>query len=537
MALDQNLFTLNIITSEKEPDAIDLVEPSGIIHYRKRRVRDPTGNAPYCWSLFEPLSDGLLSTVTAPSAASKLKTLSLHNPDATIELKYTGTLSFKWCFDWEEHTFEWRREACYMLRKPDPPVQVAVTREPSGRIKTSVVQILDYNLSRFDIHDRKGLEILMLTALLTFTDSADEYASSRGAAQPAAQTSPTAPPGYTPRYTDDGAPPPPPIPEKSALDRIVMAQAQENMGPNEVLIAGDVNVNDYARYGCDLLKDDNILYIVLKSGGPDEVPKVMAVAEGVKRLRHKAGVEENLHFYPTYNEAPVKGPKVIKLDDSPSAAPYQPPMNLIIHLSKIPMPELQPKPKQSSRHQRKGSSPPRHMKPPEQDRKPRRRNSQEAQFMQDPWAGESSKRRDGYASDYAPTNPNAAKAPKPDREKGKGKDKDKDKKRPSPSPGAGPMPVHPHAPPPPPGQHRQRPSPPRGPPPPQIPLSPQPGRAGKLSKQNTPTTPLGGSSFPMPNYVPGGQNQYNTPIPRPQQNLRPQNEERPTSIFGRIAKW
>lgn len=54
------------------------------------------------------------------------------------------------------HTFEWRREACFILRKPDPPVQVAVTKEPSGRIKTSTVQILDYNLHRFDINDRKG---------------------------------------------------------------------------------------------------------------------------------------------------------------------------------------------------------------------------------------------------------------------------------------------------------------------------------------------------------------------------------------------
>jgi hypothetical protein len=36
-----------------------------------------------------------------------------------------------------------------MLRKPDPPVLVAVTKEPAGRIKTSTVQILDYNLNRW----------------------------------------------------------------------------------------------------------------------------------------------------------------------------------------------------------------------------------------------------------------------------------------------------------------------------------------------------------------------------------------------------
>lgn len=47
------------------------------------------------------------------------------------------------------HEFEWKREECYILRKPDPAVLVAVTKEASGRLKTSSVQILDYNLNRW----------------------------------------------------------------------------------------------------------------------------------------------------------------------------------------------------------------------------------------------------------------------------------------------------------------------------------------------------------------------------------------------------
>lgn len=38
-----------------------------------------------------------------------------------------------------------------MVRKPDPPVLVAVTKEPPGKIKTTAVQILDYNLNRFAV--------------------------------------------------------------------------------------------------------------------------------------------------------------------------------------------------------------------------------------------------------------------------------------------------------------------------------------------------------------------------------------------------
>ncbi len=47
------------------------------------------------------------------------------------------------------HEFEWKREECYMIRKPDPPVMVAVAKEPPGKIKTTAVQILDYNLNRW----------------------------------------------------------------------------------------------------------------------------------------------------------------------------------------------------------------------------------------------------------------------------------------------------------------------------------------------------------------------------------------------------
>jgi hypothetical protein len=35
-----------------------------------------------------------------------------------------------------------------MIRKPDPPVIIAVTKDTTGRLKTNSVQILDYNLNR-----------------------------------------------------------------------------------------------------------------------------------------------------------------------------------------------------------------------------------------------------------------------------------------------------------------------------------------------------------------------------------------------------
>lgn len=46
------------------------------------------------------------------------------------------------------HEFEWKREECHLIRKPDPPVLVAITKEPAGKIKTQSVQFMDYNLHR-----------------------------------------------------------------------------------------------------------------------------------------------------------------------------------------------------------------------------------------------------------------------------------------------------------------------------------------------------------------------------------------------------
>lgn len=71
--------------------------------------------------------------------------LLLSAPAVSNLLKADGSFSSQLC----SHEFEWKREECFILRKPDPSVLVAVTKEPPGRIKTSSIQILDYNLNRF----------------------------------------------------------------------------------------------------------------------------------------------------------------------------------------------------------------------------------------------------------------------------------------------------------------------------------------------------------------------------------------------------
>ncbi|KAI0291875.1 hypothetical protein BC826DRAFT_1021441 [Russula brevipes] len=248
----------------------------------------------------DPMSQSLLASATAPHASSKHKTIELHNPSHIVEFKSTGTLTFRWTFSWEEHAFEWKREECYLIRKPDPAVLVAITKEVQGRVKTSSVQILDYNLNRFDIADRKGLEITLLTTLLTLQDLS----------------------------TANHAPP-----EPIVLSAPMHALRYE---PNEVTVNEEGSVENYGEYAEGLLADDAMLFITVRSASPADVPKV-------KRLRHKREVNagtlsENLHQYVVYDSKPA-GLQRIKLDD--------PPRTHTRH-RRIPMPELHPTPAAAS---------------------------------------------------------------------------------------------------------------------------------------------------------------------------------------------
>ncbi|EDR14637.1 uncharacterized protein LACBIDRAFT_305473 [Laccaria bicolor S238N-H82] len=349
MSLDQNLFTLHLTQHKDHPHVVDLVDPSGVVHYRKQRI---LGIPEYKAEVYDPMSESLLITASAPSATSKAKILELCNPTLVVEIKYTGTLSFKWGFKWEDHEFEWKREQCFLLRKPDPPVLVAITKETTGRLKSTSVQILDYNLNRFDIDDRKGLEIVILTALLTFQDANETLHTPEGSHEstPALsrKVSGVAPVPHPVVMTMDDRPPmPPPKPApKTGIDRIAELQAIKG-DYNEITIDDEGSVQDYAQYCSNLLQDDAMLFITVKSDEAEHVPKVLQVVEETKRIRHKAGLseEEELHQYVLYDTIQSKkGPRRINLDDDgKNKNKYTPPNSLTIHLSKISMPELQPK--------------------------------------------------------------------------------------------------------------------------------------------------------------------------------------------------
>jgi len=122
MSLDKNLFTLQFTPSPDDPDLIDLVDPSGVVHYRKHRVQSATYQINVYGKTFhprpisavgsflsltitDPLSGSLLISGAATNPVSRQKTLELFNPSIVVELKDVGKVSFRWSFRWEEYTF------------------------------------------------------------------------------------------------------------------------------------------------------------------------------------------------------------------------------------------------------------------------------------------------------------------------------------------------------------------------------------------------------------------------------------------------
>ena len=110
----------------------------------------------------------------------------------------------------------------------------------------------------FDIEDRKGLEIVILTALLTFQDSNESYHVPKDGSFSTATTTPIPP--SAPISTPNAEPPTvPPRPEpRHGLDRVAELHAVRNAqgegDVNEVYVSEEGAVEDYAQYAEKLLK-------------------------------------------------------------------------------------------------------------------------------------------------------------------------------------------------------------------------------------------------------------------------------------------
>ncbi|KAJ3837470.1 hypothetical protein F5878DRAFT_539372 [Lentinula raphanica] len=319
MSLDQNLFTLQVTPSQTDSTIVDLADPAGNMFYRKQRL----SGAVYATRVYDFVTQSLLVAATAPSVTSKVKIIELQNPSVPVELKAFGTFSVKWGFQWKDHQFEWKKEEeCYIIRKPDPPVLVAIaTRKEiasatSARLQQSaMIQILDYNLNRFDIDDRKGLEFVILTSLLIFLDVADAQKNQNSKNSPGANVVPIIGSGTIPNATKKPSwidlspfgghstqahessvlkpyPPTPPLTPPSGVNLVARMQAMRSV-IHEVTVFEEGEIDDYAKFCWRMLRDEAMSFITVRSGHSSQVQKVLEVVEATKRLRFQRGTYLN----------------------------------------------------------------------------------------------------------------------------------------------------------------------------------------------------------------------------------------------------
>ncbi|KAH9010127.1 hypothetical protein EDB84DRAFT_1228210, partial [Lactarius hengduanensis] len=206
-----------------------------------------------------------------------------------------------------------------------------ITKDTARKLRTATVQILDYNLNRFDIADCKGLEIALLTTLLTIQDMA------------AANNTPADPVILVPPVQPEAPPTPPSRPAPNmGVNRIAEMHAMR-YEPNEVTVNEEGSIEDYGEYAESLLVDGAMtLFITVRFASPADVSRVYRSSSSSPLEVTPGALREELHQYVIYDAEP-RAPRRIKLDDPP-ANTYTPPTSLTMHLSKIPMPELCPPP-------------------------------------------------------------------------------------------------------------------------------------------------------------------------------------------------
>ncbi|EST07858.1 hypothetical protein PSEUBRA_002976 [Kalmanozyma brasiliensis GHG001] len=319
------------------------------------------------------VSDILLASISQPNINSaKRKQILLFNPDGEVELeKRTMTFQQAWRFQFGDTTshsaeeFSWKREGgpsrgsstqstyvCEVIRKPDPNVLAAQYRPPAGKGKPGALQLMDYNIDRLDIQDKKGLEVALVMSLSALLDQEyDDKIASRGERNLyiCSNGIPTdlSTQGFSSAWQEaearhgtggaranstavlpggERASPSHPDVDVATVDRIA------NLEPNELLITKWGSTDDYVHDAIQMLRCDgqgrSMYLITLLSDSAETTPKVVQVAAAIKaayyrlpddakgtvygRPANSSAIEDELYQY------------VQTLDDQPTA-PASPP--------------------------------------------------------------------------------------------------------------------------------------------------------------------------------------------------------------------
>ncbi|KAL9935775.1 hypothetical protein V8E36_005352 [Tilletia maclaganii] len=421
MSFDHACFTLHVHRRAESPAITDLfdaadIEAAGISNltsppppgaeivplYTHHRA---LASAVYDVLLTDPrFGDAQLASCTAPSSAERIKTISLHHPDAAVVFaKQGGTMAAfnqgEWRVEWEGSlVLRWKREgsglgkASYsaaILRSPDPPISIGAYHPPTKRAP-ALLQIYDHNFQRLEVADPRGLEIVIVQTALTLVDVDFDDDHRSPDSNPFLSTLVPAgglglPGGGgadgSPGFDYTGASGSGSSSARPALTSPGSSSSNggEPAAPNEILITPHGTIESYVGAALNLLQPEeagghgcSLIELKATPGRPDAAQKAVAVAAGVKAGWYKltstarGSAETDLYQYIRTDEdqRAAQSPGVeedrtprrrIQLNGpqsspSPATSPgldaraaYMPPSTLSVILSKDRLPELEPK--------------------------------------------------------------------------------------------------------------------------------------------------------------------------------------------------
>ncbi|UOH85243.1 hypothetical protein LQV05_002062 [Cryptococcus neoformans] len=342
---DKSCYTLTIHPSGTDPAILELVESMGPAtgneEPRYARVKETRQDEGYSSVIYDVLTGARLASAGYTIEKAKKRRLQLHGPDEDVPFDFTGK----------------------MAREGDK-------KEPAK------IQILHYNIDRFpnEIKDLRGLETLLVASLLCLLDASEDRSTTLSS-----KLSKSAPSPSPPSLPSKNSPVVPPQPQP---ERVISEEDFEPENPNEIIVGKNTNIDDHIARAVGLLEDPETLFIVIRTRSPEAHQRALDVSLGVKRFRHHENLSD-LHQYiiedtppspPSQRQSTRPGPRVINLDDEsisssprPSLStssslrrkftptktqtqtqtqtqkePRSPPQNMVIYLSTIVLPDLDP---------------------------------------------------------------------------------------------------------------------------------------------------------------------------------------------------
>jgi hypothetical protein len=279
MALDSSLFTLTLQRRPNDAAIVDLIpfNPSSIAStstcppsplYSFSRAR----SADYNVQLTDHLTSIPLASIISPTSAAKIRKIDLHNPEESVIFERKEKLFRQdWRWTWQDQEYLIRRDGhMYIVeavRLPDPEIDIA-RYTPATKSRSAFLQILDYNIQRLEIADRRGLEVLILMAVCTLLDLDYDEKHKDGAME---------------NIYSSGSPSVPSLANSRTSSHTTPASSQ---APNEILIDLHTGNEVYVQHAIRLMRQDEggegLHLIILKATSPQSTPKVVQIAAEIK---------------------------------------------------------------------------------------------------------------------------------------------------------------------------------------------------------------------------------------------------------------